>query len=173
MKRIAFVILLALGSATHAEEAKENAVLETTKSVVTGLVKFGKDLLEGADEGVNEGRKTGQSQDGAIIVDNGKDLAKHLTTELLKVKKKDDDASYVELGFKNDNENPVRIVNLKESENVIAIDTDGYATNLSSANSNPMELTIPSKAGRKQKFYFELSAESVKEIRIMGITLTK
>ncbi|MBU6954007.1 hypothetical protein [Hahella sp. HN01] len=172
MKKLLVISLLALSSLSHAEETKENTVTDATKSVVSGIVKFGKDLLEGADEGVDEGRKTGQSQDGAIIVDNGADLEKNLSVELLSVNKEGDNGSYIELGFKNANDNPVRIINLKDSENIIAIDADGYATNLARAGDNPMDVTIPSKAGRKQRFHFDIPADSVKEVRIMGKVLS-
>ncbi|GAA61396.1 hypothetical protein P20652_3273 [Pseudoalteromonas sp. BSi20652] len=173
MKKILFVYLLIVSSLSYAEAEKENTVTETTKSMVSGLVKFSKDLIEGADEGVDEGRKTGLSQDGAVLIDNGTDLEKYLSIKLLNVNKESDTVSSIELGFKNSNEHPVRVINLVESENIIAIDIDGYATNLAKGEGNPLNVTIPSKAGKKQKFYFELAPDSIKEIRIMGKVYTK
>jgi len=176
MKTILILSLIAFNSLSYAEannETTESTVADTTRSVISGMVKFGKDLLEGADEGVNEGRKTGLSQDDAIIIDNGADLNKELTIKLLSVNEDGKDASYAVLGFKNANSKPVRVINLLESENIIAIDTDGYATNISRGKGNPMEITVPSKAGKKQRFHFNIPAESVKEVRIMGQVLSK
>ena len=89
------------------------------------------------------------------------------------VKEDGENASYVVLGFKNANDRPVRVINLQESENIIVIDTDGYATNLSLASGNPDNITIPSKAGKKQSFHFNIAAATVKEVRIMGNILSK
>jgi len=158
--------------AKESEEVKDGSVAETTKSVVSGIVKFGKDLLEGIDEGIDDGRKTGLSQDGAIIVNNVEDLEKYLVVNVINVNKDNNSISYVELGFNNKNNRPVRLVNLKESENIIAIDASGYATNLLATAKNISDVTVPSNAGKKQKFYFELNTDSIKEIRIMGKTLS-
>lgn len=168
MKKILLISLLAYSPFNYAEDVEGSSVTETTKSVVMNIVKFGKDLLEGADEGVDEGRKVGQSQDGAIIVDNNADFEKQLSVKLIEVQEVDENSSYVELGFKNATDNPVRLINLRESETIIAIDNEGYATNLAGGLINPMEVTVPSNAGKKQKFYFNISAASVNEIRIMG-----
>jgi hypothetical protein len=173
MKKTLLILLLAFNSLSYAEEQKQNTVTETTKSVISGIVKFGKDLIEGVDEGVDEGRKTGLSQDGAILIDNGTDLENILDIKLLGVKKEDETTSSIEIGFKNNADNPVRLINLRESENVIAIDMDGFATNLSVGKGNPIDVTIPSKAGKKQEFKFDLPPDSVKEIRIMGKVYTR
>ena len=176
MKKLLLISLLTCNAFVFAEEGSEekvNAVTDTTKSVISSFVKFGKDLIEGADEGVNEGRKTGLSKDDALIIDNGEDLNKQLTLKLLSVKEAAENESYVVLGFKNANDRPVRVINLQESENIIVIDTDGYATNLTLGRNNPEDLTIPSKAGKKQQFHFNIAAAAVKEVRIMGNILSK
>lgn len=166
MKRILALSLLVCSHVVCATESGSNGVTEATKNVVSGIVEFGKNLIEGADEGVDEGRKTGLSKDGALIVDNGAELATLLDVQLLTVSQENETDTAIEVGFKNGNDQPVRLINLNESENVIAIDQDGYATNL--GRGNPQDLTIPSQAGKKQRFIFRMSADAVKEIRIMG-----
>ncbi len=168
MKNILLVLLLAFYSVSYAEEQKESSVANTTKSVISGIVKFGKDLIEGADEGVDEGRKTGLSQDGATIINNGIDLEKNLEIKVLGVTKVNETTSSIEVGFKNTTDKPIRLINLHESENIIAIDKDGYATNLTTGTGIPLDVTIPSNAGKKHQFQFNLPSDSVKEIRIMG-----
>ncbi|MCO7223054.1 hypothetical protein [Pleionea sp. CnH1-48] len=185
-------VLLLLGAASvfaqekeqdkEDKEKKENAVVETTKSVVSGIVSFGKDLVSGATDGVSDGRKQGSSSDDALVVDNVKGLDKHLKLKVLSVKteestdsektKSSQTYSFVELGFKNDGNEPVRVINLRDAGNIIAIDKDGYATNLAGGKGNPDDVTIPPKAGKKQKFYFPIEADNIEEIRLMGKTLS-
>ena len=173
MKALVFISLIGISGMALATEKEESSVAESAKAVVSGLVKFGKDLIEGADEGVNQGRKSGLSQDGAVLVDTGADLERLLSTKILAITPRESGGANVVMGFKNDNDTPVRLINLRESENVIAIDTEGYATHLAVNLTNPMEVTVPSKAGKKQPFQFDLSPEEIKEIRIMGRIFTR
>ena len=173
MKKILFAAALtALSSVSYAQSSEESSVTDASKSVVSGMVRFGKDLIGGVDDGIDEGRKTGLSQDEAIIIDNADDLRAHIEGTVLNVNAVSDGASSIEVGFKNNSDKPVRLINLLESENVIAIDMDGYATNVT-IGANPLQVTIPSRTGRKQAFQFAIPAESVKEIRIMGVTFTR
>jgi len=176
MKKILFAAALTtLSSVSYAQSSEESSVTEASKSVVSGMVRFGKDLIGGVDDGIDgidEGRKTGLSQDEAIIIDNADDLRAHIEGTVLNVNAVSDGASSIEVGFKNNSDKPVRLINLLESENVIAIDMDGYATNVT-IGANPLQVTIPSRTGRKQAFQFAIPAESVKEIRIMGVTFTR
>lgn len=183
MKKLMLVVcsLAALNSPVMAEEDNSN-VAEAAKKAVSGLVTFGKDLIGGASEGVVDGRKEGKSKDAAIVVSNQQEFEEHLSAKVLAVKpatKKDDKgieqpiagSSYVEVGFKNNNSQPVRMINLKEMEAVIAMDKEGYATVLSSSYFAPDDLTIPSNAGKKHKFYFKTDADGISQIRILNKVL--
>ncbi|MCO1336286.1 hypothetical protein MO867_18295 [Microbulbifer sp. OS29] len=168
MRRITLLMCLLLSSAVHAEENQEKGVAEAAKSVVSGIVSFSKDLVGGASEGVADGRKSGKSTDGAILVNTHDDFIANLEAKIITIISSDEGGCYVEIGFKNNNELPVRLIDLKESEAIIVIDEDGYAINLFNGRGNPEELTIPSNAGRKQQFYFATNWDEVKEVRILG-----
>ncbi|GAD78084.1 hypothetical protein VAZ01S_121_00030 [Vibrio azureus NBRC 104587] len=169
LKKIASIILMVMSTQSYASELSGSDVTETTKGVISGFVKFSKDLVEGVDEGVDEGRKTGLSKDGALIINNTEDLNKYLEVKVLSVKKVGERGASIEVGFKSAHHEPIRIINLIESENVLVVDKEGYGTNLWSGKSNPQQITVPSKAGRKATFYFELPPESIKSIRFFGL----
>ena len=173
MKKTILILCILFYSPCFAAETEENPVAETAKTVVSGIVSFTKNIIGGVTEGVNDGRKTGQSADGAVIVDTLEGLDQNLGVQLIAVAQDGEGNCFVEIGFKNDTENPVRLIDLNTSEKVIAIDADGYAVNLSKRTDNPIEVTVPSQAGKKQKFYFAIAPESVKEFRIMGKVLSR
>ncbi|WP_444911637.1 hypothetical protein [Microbulbifer sp. PAAF003] len=165
---IAGLILCSSAFAQQNTDEQESGVAETAKSVMSNIVSFGKNLMDGASEGVVDGRKTGQSTDGAVLINTLEDLNKYLESDVIAVTAHAESGCYVEVGFKNQNDFPVRLIDLDSSEAVILIDQDGYATNLFRGKGNPEELTIPSNAGRKQKFYFAIEWDQVREIRILG-----
>lgn len=174
MKSLLILILL-FSSICHAQndKSKESSVSETAKGVVSNIVTFGKNLVDGASDGVTEGRKEGQSKDGAIVISNLEELEKNIELKVLSVSGTDDGFTEIEVGFKNDNTKPVRVIKLAEAESVLVIDNDGYANNIAIGKNNPTEITIPNNAGRKVKFVFKVQQKSVKEIRILGKTLSK
>lgn len=166
MKNI-LLILLFVPIIALAEEEK-SGVVETTKTVISGVVSFGKDVLSGASEGVTEGRKTGESDDGAIIVDNQAELEKFLDVKFLNKTANGEKSVNVEMGFKNSGNKPVRVINLKDNNAIIIVDKDGYATGISFHLDNPSAITVPEQAAIKQVFNFNIAEENAAEIRILG-----
>ena len=55
---------------------------ESVKSVVTGVISAGKDALSGVKDGVDDGRKTGVSVDGAVIVTDKDELNKFIAVSV-------------------------------------------------------------------------------------------
>ena len=155
------------------DKSDESSVSETAKGVVSNIVTFGKNLVDGASDGVTKGRKEGQSKDGAIVVSSLEELENNLKVKILNISSLGEGFTVVEIGFKNDKENPVRVIKLANAGAVLVIDNDGYASNIASGKNNPTEITIPNSAGRKAKFIFKVPEESVKEIRVLGKTLSK
>jgi len=174
MKKQVLVGCLLLSGVAFAEDDQDkekSTVSDVTKSVMSNIVSFGKNLVDGAADGVTEGRKDGQSVDGAIVVSNLKELDEHLEVRILGVSEHKENQAAVELGFRNSNDIPVRVIDLRDDGAVIVIDGEGYASNL--ASGNPADVTVPEKAGKKQVFYFNVQAVKVKQIRIHGKTLTR
>ncbi|MEJ2609568.1 MAG: hypothetical protein P8179_05620 [Candidatus Thiodiazotropha sp.] len=163
------LMLLPLFSlADENQDQEKSGVAESAKSVVSSVVKFGKELISGATDGVTEGRKSGESHDGATIVSNLEELEQHIDITVLGKTSDGENSVNIELGFKNRGENPVRIINIKENNTIIVLDKDGYATSLSLSGNNPLELTVPEQAAKKQTFNFNIPFDRVSSIRIWG-----
>ncbi|MEN1783080.1 hypothetical protein AAIH14_34330, partial [Pseudomonas aeruginosa] len=73
----------------------------------------------------------------------------------------------VTLGFMNDSDATVRLINLTQSGALLVIDNDGYSNALV-ALANPDDVTVPAKAGIRQTFVFEGGAEGIKAVRLWG-----
>lgn len=73
----------------------------------------------------------------------------------------------VTLGFKNDSDATVRLINLTQTGALLVIDNDGYSNALV-ALANPDDVTVPAKAGIRQTFVFEGGAEGIKAVRLWG-----
>lgn len=168
MKNIFLVLVLVPVFALAQEEEEKSGVAESAKSVVSSVVKFGKEVLSGTSDGVTEGRKTGESGDGAIIVSNQSELEQFLEVNILGKTADGEKSVNVELGFKNSGDKPVRVINLKDKNAIIVVDKDGYATGLSLHNNNPFDITVPEQAAIKQMFNFKVPEESASAIRIWG-----
>ncbi len=168
MKNIFLVLVLVPIFALAQDKEEKSGVAESAKSVVSSVVKFGKEVLSGVSDGVTEGRKTGESGDGAIIVSNQNELEQFLEVSILSKTADGEKSVNVELGFKNSGYRPVRVINLKDKNAIIVVDKDGYATGLSSHNDNPFDITVPEQAAVKQMFNFNVPEESAFTIRIWG-----
>lgn len=57
MKNIFLVLVLVPIFALAQDKEEKSGVAESAKSVVSSVVKFGKEVLSGASDGVTEGRK--------------------------------------------------------------------------------------------------------------------
>lgn len=143
-------------------DSKETAA-EATKNVI----KIGKDILGGVNQGVDEGRKESTGIDGAVVVTNIDELEKSVDIELLMVRSlSNDQRTEVEIGFKNKSNTPIRIANLDDKATVILLDTDGYAQELDNNNRHSAEITIPASAGKKHSFLFNIPVSKAKILRL-------
>jgi hypothetical protein len=165
MKRVfALLVLLVLLSPyiSSCSDSKETAA-EATKNVI----KYGKEILGGVNQGVDEGRKESVGIDGAVVVTNINELEKNVDIELLLVRSLfNDQKTEIEIGFKNKSDTPIRIANLDDKTTVLLLDTDGYAQELDSGNRHTAELTIPASAGKKHVFLFNIPVSKAKTLRL-------
>jgi len=81
---------------------------QLTSMVVGGTVSAGKEVTKGIVEGVEEGRKSGESLDGALVVTTAAELAEHGGVTVYSVKAVGDEADVV-LAFENTGDAPLRI----------------------------------------------------------------
>ncbi len=63
---------------------------------------------------------------------------------------------------------PLRLINLRQTCALLAIDKDDYSSALLVGLENPDDLTVPPKAGVRQTFLFEGPAEGIKSVRLWG-----
>ncbi|WP_447748463.1 hypothetical protein [Pseudomonas nicosulfuronedens] len=135
------------------------------KAAVSSVISTGKELLGGIDQGVTAGRQSSQGVDGAEVLSKAEQMDGKLTLEVLRLKTSEEGVK-VQLGIKNATDHPLRLIGLNEGDSVLLIDKDGYACHL--LPGNPMELTIPAKAGIRQELSFETGGEPLTSLRWWG-----
>ncbi|HCF7127453.1 TPA: hypothetical protein NIJ42_006145 [Pseudomonas aeruginosa] len=158
---LGLLLPLAAGSAVAAEEG--SSVKDAAKAAVSSAIETGKNLLGGVSEGITSGR---QSAQGAKVVSDNAGFAEIGQVEVLKTEPRDQQLA-VTLGFKNDSDATVRLINLTQTGALLVIDNDGYSNALV-ALANPDDVTVPAKAGIRQTFVFEGGAEGIKAVRLWG-----
>ncbi|MGU1577572.1 hypothetical protein ACSETU_13085 [Pseudomonas aeruginosa] len=156
---LGLLLPLAAGSAVAAEEG--SSVKDAAKAAVSSAIETGKNLLGGVSEGITSGRA-----DGAKVVSDNAGFAEIGQVEVLKTEPRDQQLA-VTLGFKNDSDATVRLINLTQTGALLVIDNDGYSNALV-ALANPDDVTVPAKAGIRQTFVFEGGAEGIKAVRLWG-----
>lgn len=161
---LGLLLPLAAGSAVAAEEG--SSVKDAAKAAVSSAIETGKNLLGGVSEGITSGRQSAQGADGANVVSDNAGFAEIGQVEVLKTEPRDQQLA-VTLGFKNDSDATVRLINLTQTGALLVIDNDGYSNALV-ALANPDDVTVPAKAGIRQTFVFEGGAEGIKAVRLWG-----
>ena len=125
---------------------EKNTVKEDVADAVSGVVTIGKDALSGVKQGVEDGRKGGESLDGAIIISNQEELRQYATSlSVSEVKKLPANVYEVVMVLRNDEDKPVRLINLVKAHQVMLLDDDGVASNLMGLVSSDSQ-TAPAKA---------------------------
>ncbi|MBB4862602.1 hypothetical protein HNP46_001446 [Pseudomonas nitritireducens] len=174
MNRISLLtlaLLAALGtSRAFAEDAAagSSALKDSAKAAVSSAISAGKNLLGGVSDGVTEGRESAQGSDGSIVVSSLAQMEGQVSVQLLKVESSEDGNLTALLGFKNATDKPLRLINLRQTGALLAIDEEGYSSSPLSGPINPDDVTIPAKTGVRQKFVFEGPTAAVQSIRLWG-----
>lgn len=137
---------------------------QLTSMVVGGTVSAGKEVTKGIVEGVEEGRKSGESLDGAVVVTTAAELAEHGSVTVFAVKESGDEADVV-LAFENTGDTPLRVSGVE----VIALDPDGFVQRPTSSETT---LTVPAHAKDQLVVHFAVPAAKVKTVRVWGADYT-
>lgn len=155
--------------ASVAEEAAPSAssLRDSAKSTMSTAISAGKNLMGGLTEGVTEGREAAEGADGATSISTFEQLEGLGTVDLLRVESQEGGV-VATLGFKNQSDKPLRLINLTQTGALIAIDKDGYSSALQVGLVNPDYVTIPAKVGVRQRFIFDSEGEEVQAIRLWG-----
>lgn len=136
---------------------------EVTAWVVGETVQAGKEVTTGIVEGVEEGRKAGESVDGATIVTSLAELQANGTVSVREVRG-GPAGSEVVLAFENTTDKPLRIGGVE----LIALDSDGFTLRPTGAVDG---LTVPAKAKDQVVVAFAEPAEKIKTVRVWGLDL--
>jgi hypothetical protein len=160
-------LLLSSLCLAEGEPASESTLKDSAKSAVSSAISAGKNLLGGVSEGVLDGRQSAQGVDGASIISSREQMKGRVDVQVLKTEASGDSFN-VTLGFKNSSDSQLRLINLKQTGALLAIDQEGYANGLTVSLDNPDEVTIPPKAAVRQKFVFEGPIEQSTSVRVWG-----
>ena len=133
---------------------------EITSFVVGNTVEAGKEMTKGVVEGVEEGRKQGESVDGATIVTRSEDLEANGSVSVREVTGGDADA-HVVLAFENTTDKPLRLSNVE----VLALDADGFTQR---PVSTEFSLTVPPRAKDQLVVDFAVGTSKIHTVRVWG-----
>lgn len=159
IRALTLLCILGMSNATYADA--KDMISEATKSAIS----FGKDMLKGLNDGVDEGRKDAEGVDGAVTVTNVEELEQYVKVEVIEVFG-EDAQTHVTLGFKNQETKPVRIANMDDHRIVLLIDSEGYSQEQSDRSRRQSEFTIPANTGKKHTFMFNIGVDKADKIRL-------
>lgn len=117
------------------------------KSITSSITSSSKDALSGFKEGIDEGRASGSSVDGAIL----ENLNKYTEIKVLKSEKTADTEYLLTLAIKNKSESAIRLTNFDDKNNIYILDQDGFTSYLNGVQS---DISIPKRAASKVKLKF-------------------
>lgn len=160
-------IALGLLVACYAQ-AEEGMLKDGVKGTVSGIIAAGKDVLSGAKDGVDDGRKSGESVDGALLVNDRDSLKKYLGVSARTVEKTGDQEYQITLALRNDTDKIVRLTNLQERKSLQLLDKEGFVAYLKTPHP---DVTVPEKAAVRERFVFVQQEETPVTLRIYGMDI--
>lgn len=133
---------------------------EAASTLIEQGVAAAKDTTKGIQEGVDKGRVSGESLDGANVVATATELAGKGAVSVFSVHGSDGSAdTEITLAFENTTDKPLRVTKLE----FVALDKDGFAKKPADAAS---ELTVPPKAKDKLSFSVPEKADNLAKVRV-------
>lgn len=168
MKKTLLVLMLSVTLPVQAEES--STMKDGVKGVVAGVISAGKDALSGVKDGVDDGRKTGESVDGAVIITDKEGLNKFISASVLSAKKIADEEYEITLALRNSTDKAVRLSNLNEPKSLVLLDAGGFASMLKvPLLPGESDITIPDNAAVKARYIFTKVEEAPAILRIYGV----
>jgi hypothetical protein len=155
----ALTLILALSplsgcSRDKGEDKKDESLVKSgVAAVVSGAVATSKEVLSGTKQGIEEGRKTGESSDGAIVVSKKEDFLANASASVGKVEELGDGVYQISLNFKNDQEKPVRLTNI--FQDMILLDVEGFAYKSPKHPGQSSDVTVLARTSERARVIFE------------------
>lgn len=167
---LALVLIIVAAPGVKAEEVA--VVKDSVKSVVSGVIASGKDALSGLKDGVDDGRQSGSSVDGAIIVTDKDNLVKNVTASVSSVEKVAAQEYKVTLSLRNKTDKIMRLSNLNESKSLMLLDKEGFVSSLKTALlPGESDITIPENAAVRVRYVFAGVEETPAMLRLYGFEI--
>ncbi|MDR1546743.1 MAG: hypothetical protein LBU12_08575 [Deltaproteobacteria bacterium] len=166
------VFLLALtacGGDQEEQEARKDGSL--VKSGVSAVVSGVKNTAAGIVEGVDEGRQSGRSLDGALLVASRADFEKLLAVQSALVEERGPGTYAMTLALRNEGEQPVRLINLDQDVNVVVLDADGFAYALPRPLEQGQDFTVLPRSAARFRLVFERLELKPATLRLYGLDL--
>lgn len=137
-----------------------DSVKAITSKTVSKAVEAGKGVVAGIDDGIDAGRKVGDSADGARIVSSTKDLGELVSLKIGESKIQESKALIVQIAVDNQEKQAVRLTGIK----VLGLDAKGFAHPGKAAG----ELTVPAQSKGELLVHFEGKGLKTHKLRVWG-----
>ena len=166
------------GSATDGNSKEQS--LQDIQTEVQGLmnemVTITGSMMSGMAAGMQEGAENAQAQldgaDGTRLIGNKKDLSELLQVSVFKLEEQGNASWRVTLAVRNNNDFPVRLVNLTRKQTALLLDVDGFAHEQSPQEGQPRTLDVPSRASVKATFAFSGLEAEPDVLRLFGMDIS-
>lgn len=168
----AFVFSLAAAVSTGAQAEDASTLKDGISSAISGTVSAGKDMLVGIQEGVTQGRKEGESEDGAILISSKDELMKYVTVSVLKVEDLGNERCRVTIGVKNDGDKPVRLTHLEQAKSVLLLDEDGFSSLLENPMTQGRDVTVQGRSATRVRYEFANVESKPKTLRLLDMDIS-
>lgn len=137
---------------------------EITSTVVGGTIETSKEVITGVKEGVEEGRKQGESVDGAIIITRLDELQANGALSVREVRAGVSDTEVV-VAVENKMDRPLRISGME----VMALDPEGFVVR---PNGPAAGLTVPPLSKDQVVIHFPGTPDKIAKVRVWTEELT-
>jgi hypothetical protein len=141
---------------------------DSLRSIASEIISSGKEAVTGLSEGVEQGMSEEGSADKAKEAKTREEFAAMLGASVHKAKSLGDGRYEISVALRNDNDFAVRVIGLREIENVVLLDREGFSY-LPDKNANqPGSVVALSKSRTRLQFLFSGVEESPTVLRLLG-----
>lgn len=168
-KVILSAVLLAVSPLAAADSS---SVKDGVKSMISDVVSSGKDAISGIKDGIEDGRKSGESLDGATIITDKNLLQQYVNVSVRSVEKLSATEYRLTLTLRNDSDKIVRLTNLNEQKSLQLLDKDRFVS-YAKWMSKPIDsdITIPEKSAVRVRYeFFDVEGEPA-SLRLYGMEI--
>ncbi len=140
----------------------EKAVSDMLDAVGRGLESLGNEI----QQGVNSMQKKLDDREDTRCISRRQELESLVRVRVLTVEQPADGQVRIMVGIHNDGNRAVRLVDLAAAQNVMLIDTAGFAHDPVIADSFPHQLDVPPGAARKLRLDFARVDSAPERLRL-------